>query len=337
MAGDLYLGYRDDDAKTPFGKFFTPEMAPLPSPCRRGVEHGLQGGMALLAFDDAARVADDGYQQTENGYGVLEDGGYHVSVRTECRESPPPCGPGGSAGTGATRVATSCGTRGRTFAPPGRTEDDDAGGGRPSIHRALVVDQRVHRLDDAQWRNPIRRSGEDGLPPDSDDAVAIVPGWAPMRPRWTSDGSSTTSGRPQRGRDAVTVLDGRTAHRGAQRPRRRIAGGAPDRVAVAWQCGDQRSQSDGALRPGDESPVGLPAGTPRSFRSTNNAFGRPRYCDGGRLARAFGRIQLGRSVPLRQFGVVSEVGPEPADNEPCRCRVATRRSAPARGPDETSR
>ena len=24
-----YLGYRDDDADTPFGRFFNPEMAPL--------------------------------------------------------------------------------------------------------------------------------------------------------------------------------------------------------------------------------------------------------------------------------------------------------------------
>ena len=29
------------------------------------------------------RVADEGYQQTENGYGVLDDGGYQVSVRTD--------------------------------------------------------------------------------------------------------------------------------------------------------------------------------------------------------------------------------------------------------------
>jgi len=83
MTGDLYLGYRDGDANTSFGKFFKPEMAPLPQHVVEALQHGPQGGMALLAFEDAAGVADDGYQQTENGYGVLENGSYQVSVRTD--------------------------------------------------------------------------------------------------------------------------------------------------------------------------------------------------------------------------------------------------------------
>jgi hypothetical protein len=83
MAGDLYLGYRNDDANTPFGKFFKPEIAPLPKHVVEALQHGPQGGMALLAFDDAASVADEGYQQTENGYGILDDGSFHVSVRTD--------------------------------------------------------------------------------------------------------------------------------------------------------------------------------------------------------------------------------------------------------------
>ena len=83
MTSDLYLGYRDDDANTRFGKFFKPEMAPLPQHVVEALQHGPQGGMALLAFDDAARIADHGYQQTENGYGALEDGSYQVSVRTD--------------------------------------------------------------------------------------------------------------------------------------------------------------------------------------------------------------------------------------------------------------
>ena len=80
MAGDLYLGYRNDDANTPFGKFFKPEMAALPRHVVEALEHGPQGGRALLPFDDAASVADDGYQQTENGYGVAEDRHLQVSV-----------------------------------------------------------------------------------------------------------------------------------------------------------------------------------------------------------------------------------------------------------------
>ena len=83
MTRDLYLGYRDGDADTPFGKFFKPEMAPLPRHVVEALQNGPQGGMALLAYDDAASVADEGYQQTENGYGILEDGSYQVSVRTD--------------------------------------------------------------------------------------------------------------------------------------------------------------------------------------------------------------------------------------------------------------
>lgn len=83
MTGDLYLGYRDGDANTPFGKFFKPEMAPLPKHVVEALQHGPQGGMALLAFDDAASVAEKGYQQTENGYGILADGSLQVSVRTD--------------------------------------------------------------------------------------------------------------------------------------------------------------------------------------------------------------------------------------------------------------
>ena len=83
MTSDLYLGYRNDDANTPFGKFFKPEMASLPQHVVDALHHGPQGGMALLAFDDAASVADEGYQQTENGYGILENGGFQVSVRTD--------------------------------------------------------------------------------------------------------------------------------------------------------------------------------------------------------------------------------------------------------------
>src|SRR5262249_15259496 len=83
MSGDLYLGYRNDDANTPFATVFNPEMASLPSHVVEALQHGPQGGMALPGFGEAASVADAGYQQTENGYGVLEDGSYQVSVRTD--------------------------------------------------------------------------------------------------------------------------------------------------------------------------------------------------------------------------------------------------------------
>jgi len=83
MAGDHYLGYRGADANTPYGKYFQPAMAPLPRHVAEALQHGPQAGPALLAFEDAATVADDGYQQTENGYGVLHDRSIAVSVRAD--------------------------------------------------------------------------------------------------------------------------------------------------------------------------------------------------------------------------------------------------------------
>ncbi|OSC39666.1 DAPG hydrolase family protein [Mycobacterium decipiens] len=83
MRGDRYLGYRNDDANTPFGKFFKAEMAPLPRHVIEALQHGPQAGPTLLAFDEVASVADGGYQQTENGYGILGDGSLQVSVRTD--------------------------------------------------------------------------------------------------------------------------------------------------------------------------------------------------------------------------------------------------------------
>jgi hypothetical protein len=82
-SSDRYLGYRGDDQHTPYGKFFNPEMAALPRHVTQALEHGPQGAMAMPAFEDAAAVADEGYQRTENGYGVLDDGSYQVSVRTD--------------------------------------------------------------------------------------------------------------------------------------------------------------------------------------------------------------------------------------------------------------
>ncbi len=78
-----YLGYRAGDADTPFGKYFQPEMTPLPRHVVEALEHGPQAGPTLLAFDDAAALDNEGYHQTENGYGVLDDGRIQVSVRTD--------------------------------------------------------------------------------------------------------------------------------------------------------------------------------------------------------------------------------------------------------------
>ena len=175
MARDLYLGYRNDDADTPFGKFFKPEMASLPEHVVEALQHGPQGGMALLAFGDAAGVADEGYQQTENGYGVLEDGGYQVSVRTDM--------------PGVTPAMWSwwfgwhgCDTRRYKLWHPrahlsaawkdGKDEDDGRQGSQRYIGRWSLISEYIGStmLNGAiQFVAP----AEMGCPPDGDDAVAI--------------------------------------------------------------------------------------------------------------------------------------------------------------------
>ncbi|MBY0441536.1 MAG: hypothetical protein K2Q25_05280 [Mycobacteriaceae bacterium] len=83
MAGDRYLGYRGTDANTAFAKYFQPQMAPLPSHVVEALQHGPQAGPTLLAFHDAACLADQGDQQTENGYGVLANRSIGVAVLTD--------------------------------------------------------------------------------------------------------------------------------------------------------------------------------------------------------------------------------------------------------------
>lgn len=78
-----YLGYRPGDGNTAWGGFFVPQMAPLPGHVVTALEHGPQADQALLGFEDVASLLDQGYHQTENGYGHLRGGGIQVSVRTD--------------------------------------------------------------------------------------------------------------------------------------------------------------------------------------------------------------------------------------------------------------
>jgi len=83
MPAEPYLGYRDDDADTAYGKFFDPHMAALPRHITQALEHGPQADQTMIEFDRRATILDDGYQQTENGYGYLRGGGFCVAVRTD--------------------------------------------------------------------------------------------------------------------------------------------------------------------------------------------------------------------------------------------------------------
>jgi DAPG hydrolase PhiG domain len=173
MTGDLYLGYRVEDANTPYGKFFNPEMATLPAHVVEALEHGLQGGMALLAFDDAATVADEGYQQTENGFGVVEDGSYRVSVRTDMPGVTPAMWAWWFGWHGCdTRRYKLWHPRAHLFAA--WKDGDDAGrhGSDRYIGRWSLITEYIgsNRLNGAiQFVAPAKL----GCPPDSDDAVAI--------------------------------------------------------------------------------------------------------------------------------------------------------------------
>jgi len=84
-----YLGYRAGDQDTPFGKFFHPEMAPLPRHVVVALEHGPQAEPTLPAFDDLPTLLEEGYHQTENGYARLRDSGICVSVRTDMPDVTP--------------------------------------------------------------------------------------------------------------------------------------------------------------------------------------------------------------------------------------------------------
>jgi hypothetical protein len=89
MARNVYLGYHSDDYDTVFADFFQPEMASLPRHVAEALEHGPQAGPMLPAFDEANALLEEGHQQTENGYGVLRDGGICVCVRTDMRDVAP--------------------------------------------------------------------------------------------------------------------------------------------------------------------------------------------------------------------------------------------------------
>jgi hypothetical protein len=58
-------------------------MASLPRHVVEALEHGPQAEPTLPTFGDLPAMLNEGYQQTENGYGVLRDGGVQVSVRTD--------------------------------------------------------------------------------------------------------------------------------------------------------------------------------------------------------------------------------------------------------------
>ena len=259
MSRDGYLGYRPADHQTPFAEFFRPEMAPLPRHVVEALEHGPQAEPALPVFDDVAALLDDGYQQTENGYGALRDGGLQVSVRTDMPDVSPAMWAWwfGWHGSDSRRY--------KLWHPRAHVSArwSDSGGDGNYVGRTSVVQEY---LGSAFTRAAIQfvEPSQLGLGA-SGDSVAIC--------------ARVGIGRHSRGRrvvgtpratdarwfgDAVAVLDGRRACGGATREQVDRRGGAADRGATTARC----TRSHGALRTGDEPPRRISAGAFRPILRT---------------------------------------------------------------------
>lgn len=202
MASDLYLGYRNDDADTPFGKFFKPEMAPLPQHVVVALQHGPQAGMALLAFDDAASIVDEGYQQTENGYGILGDGSMQVSVRTDMPGVTPAMWAWWFGWHGSDTRRYKLWHPRAHLSARWKDGDQDSGAGRRGAQRYVgrwsMISEYIGstKLGAAiQFVEPAAM----GLPTTATIRCRSVRGWALLTPRWMRAGSSIRSDRRRAG------------------------------------------------------------------------------------------------------------------------------------------
>lgn len=77
-----YLGYRGDDADTSFGRWFRPEMAPLPGDVVDALALGPQAPELLGPLESAPQLLEEGYLPLESGYALGEDGTTRVAVLT---------------------------------------------------------------------------------------------------------------------------------------------------------------------------------------------------------------------------------------------------------------
>lgn len=81
-----YLGYRDEDARTPFARFFNPELLPLQPQAVAALLHGPQPSdllPPLASAGDDLFGANARTTRLEDGYTLLPDGGMRVFIRTD--------------------------------------------------------------------------------------------------------------------------------------------------------------------------------------------------------------------------------------------------------------
>ena len=190
-----YLGYRAGDADTPFGKYFQPEMAPLPRHVVEALEHGPQAGPTLLAFDDAAALDNEGYHQTENGYGVLDDGGIQVSVRTDMPGVTPAMWSWWFGWHGCdSRRYKLWHPRAHVSAQWQDGADDGRRGEARYVGRTSLITEYIGSSKLSASIQFVAPSTF-GLPAADATVVPICAGWAPAMSQWMAGGSSTTSVR----------------------------------------------------------------------------------------------------------------------------------------------
>lgn len=77
-----YLGYREGDADTPFGRFYREEMAPLPAHVVEALAVGPQAPELLPGLETAPELLREGHLPVETGYTTGRDGSVRVAVLT---------------------------------------------------------------------------------------------------------------------------------------------------------------------------------------------------------------------------------------------------------------
>ncbi|CAI7570994.1 unnamed protein product [Penicillium bialowiezense] len=81
---DYYIGFREEDFKKPYAKYYNPEVVPISN----DLVNGLTGSPWPSAFTFSAWEAHDyltrpGYLNMENGYSISENGTLMIAVRSE--------------------------------------------------------------------------------------------------------------------------------------------------------------------------------------------------------------------------------------------------------------
>ena len=144
MGTDLYLGYRNNDASTPFGKFFKPEMAPLPQHVVEALQHGPAGRPGAVSVRRRRHASPT--RATSRPKTATE---FSTTAACRCRSAPTcpgsrrRCGRGGSAGMAPTPADTSYGTRAPTCPRTGRTGMTPAAGTARYIDRWSMISEYI--------------------------------------------------------------------------------------------------------------------------------------------------------------------------------------------------